>query len=406
MTAIRVIITLIFTSATLVASLFYIYFVIGNKLIYKSVFWYILSALFFVILFINLYTMNIFVHRRIGNWLAEKTTKNAKNVPDFDERYLELSQRLTETDSAEHVSNMVKEAPKDSLGITAWVHMILVISNYAVRTVWLWTLVIIAFQAGFMLSRFIESTITNLLINPENIVSYSFFFSVFGVCFKFLFDVEVPYMKLKQMIASNRSAMSMERIVPYREWMKTLTYEEIRDDMLCNTGYYAFFFPMTWTVFFRISKLMRLTRITYRSIGILGVTIFILSVFYFTSQIYNIQFSKLGGGNNALLAIITGTIMPLIPQALSFFSSNEAQLDSPVCNARLLCALKMLEVKEERRNTIPFKFGSIPHKWIYFKYTLLSAMKEDPKEKMDPKYVYTKFSNEVTIEEEPAENST
>jgi hypothetical protein len=137
----------------------------------------------------------------------------------------------------------------------------------------------------------------------------------------------------------------------------------------------------------------------------MAFTVFILCVFYFASQIYNTEFSKAVSGNATLTAVIAGTVMPLIPKLISYFTENEAGMDSQIYSVRLQNALKLLERQEEKRNKIQFVAGAIPHKWIPFKYVLLSALKEESKEKMDPLYEYDIATNAATIipDEKPVE---
>jgi hypothetical protein len=391
----RFVLTVVANAMVIGISALYLVFGVSSERDYRRGIWFSGVALFSIALFYNMYTMNIYVHRRLGNWIVSKTTQKSSLVSETDDRYVELNSRLTDDFSVEQIIQTTT-SEKDALTVSPALHIMFIIVNYIIRAAWMSTLVIMAFSTGYVLSRFIESTITNVLINSDMITTYSYVFSIIGVLYKFLVDVETPYIKLKNLIAKERSALSMDRIVPYREFLTTITYDQVRDEMLVHNTY-SYLIPMTWTVFMRISKLMRIKRMSSRSIMQMSFTIFILCVFYFASQIYNTQFSKAISGNSTLFAIIAGTVMPLLPKVVAYFTENEAGIDSQIYLVRLQNALRLLERQEEKRNTLEFTIGSIPHKWIPFRYTLLSAMHERKKEKMDPLYEYDEHTKEATI---------
>jgi uncharacterized membrane protein YjjP (DUF1212 family) len=63
----------------------------------------------------------------------------------------------------------------------------------------------------------------------------------------------------------------------------------------------------------RIAKLMKLTRNTARTIMNMGLMMFVLCVFFMASQTFTGGlFSNLGSGNT-VIAIVAGTILPLVP---------------------------------------------------------------------------------------------
>jgi hypothetical protein len=403
---VRILLTLFCTAIVVTCIMIYFFFGLATQRDYRRAVWITGTMIFCVILFFNLYGMNIYVHRGIGNWIVSKTKGKAAYVPEIDERYVELSAHLNDTHTFEDIVKQ-SQATRETLDMVPWVHILFIIWNYLVRSIWLITTVIMTFSSGYVFSKFIESTIANILINSDLITTYSYIFSICGVLYKFLIDVETPYTRLKNMIVRERSAACLERVVPYRKFLTTITHEAIREEMLVHNTY-AYLIPMTWTVFFRISKIMRVTRFCYRSIIQMAFTVFILCVFYFASQIYNTEFSKAVSGNATLTAVIAGTVMPLIPKLISYFTENEAGMDSQIYSVRLQNALKLLERQEEKRNKIQFVAGSIPHKWIPFKYVLLSALKEESKEKMDPLYEYDIATNAATIipDEKPVEEQT
>lgn len=72
---------------------------------------------------------------------------------------------------------------------------------------------------------------------------------------------------------------------------------------------------------------------------------------------------------------------------MSLLAEKEAGIDSAVFTLRLQNALRLLERKEEHRNTIEFKFP-VPNRYVPFRYILTSVLHESSSEKMDPKYDY------------------
>ena len=81
------------------------------------------------------------------------------------------------------------------------------------------------------------------------------------------------------------------------------------------------------------------------------------------------------------MAIITGTLMPLIPTFVSYFTSSEDGMDSEIFKERVVNSLKVLERRAE--NTTKEQFAwALPSTMVPFKFVLVSIVKE-PKPQLD-----------------------
>jgi len=274
-----------------------------------------------------------------------------------------------------------------------WVYFVFMVGNQLVRAVWMTTLGILAWSNGYVITRLIECTIMNGLINTNMITTYSFVLTLLGVFYNFFDDIEKPYMKLKNAIIKERGSLGFDRILPYRSWISKVELSEIKENMtVAKDTAYAYLIPMTWTVFFRISKLMRVTEATTRSFLQMLLIVFILCVIYFANEIFNTRLVLGLSGNSTLLAIIVSTVLPLISTIVTNLTQRETGTDN-IYNSRLGNCLRLLERQEEKRNKIQFTAGGIPHKWIPFKYIALSTVAEKKREKMDPLYEYDEATN-------------
>ncbi|KAL0482350.1 alpha-acetolactate decarboxylase [Acrasis kona] len=262
----------------------------------------------------------------------------------------------------------------------------LILFDYVIEASWIVFQTMNTFASIAVVVRFIQASIMNMLYNFTIAPTYGYLLSIMITVYKFSIDIETPYVTLKNAICKERSATPWERIVIARDRVPKIEMTTIHQNMRMRVDL-SFPIPLTWTVFFRISKLMRLRRQTNRTILNACLLMFILFMFFIGTQSYDTDILKQLGGNTSLIAILAGTMLPLIPQLTSFIGSTDVTPADPVFQARLANALKNLERKEEYRNTIPFNFN-VPNRFMPFKYTLVSCFKEDKSEKMDPKYDY------------------
>ncbi|KAL0490797.1 RecA [Acrasis kona] len=393
----RIIVSLVYAAACVSILVCYVFFGVPSKRRYRRVLWCTGCVLFGIALFFNLHFMNIYADKKLTSWLQSKFSFIGKGrKEEKDDTFYQLQEELSqEYYVRDEVLPKVAAPKKDKYQkhLPYWLYLLVLIINYTIRSVWLCSLALMTFLAGFVVSRFIESTIDNILVNGDIISTYSYFFSIVGVMYKTKNDIELPYLKLKTLICNERGALSMERILHHRSEIRSRPYEEAKKD---KENWYLI--PMTWTVFIRVSKLMRLRRQTLRTAAQAVFAMFILCVFHFSNLIFDVQFNKVFG-NSAIFAILATTVMPLIPKFISYLSEDEVGMDSKLFNARLNNAMLLLERQEERRNTLEFAVGKIPHRYARFMYKVLSALKEEKEERMDPLYDYDPLTNEATIKD-------
>jgi hypothetical protein len=131
---------------------------------------------------------------------------------------------------------------------------------------------------------------------------------------------------------------------------------------------------------------MRLTKMTARTILNMAFMMFVLCIFFLCSQTFSGGlFSKIGTSSTAI-AILAGSILPVLPQVLGFIGATDNSVDSNVFLLRLKNSLRLLERKEERRNEKEFVCGPIPTRYLPFRYVTVSAWDESKREKMDELY--------------------
>jgi hypothetical protein len=127
----------------------------------------------------------------------------------------------------------------------------------------------------------------------------------------------------------------------------------------------------------------------------MGLMMFVLCVIFMASQTFTGGlFSKVGTGST-VIAILAGTILPLIPQVLGFVGDTDATTDSASFLLRLQNALRLLERQEENRNTIKFEHGlDVPNRYVPFRYYTISSWQEAKGEEMDHKIDYDPITYE------------
>ncbi|KAL0489045.1 hypothetical protein AKO1_013476 [Acrasis kona] len=391
---VRIVCSVFFTLCSTGLCVLYINQAISSNRDYRLGLWYTSVSLFAIFLFFNLVYMNAYVHKAVGGYLEKYVCKNKNTDPESPRgcKYYELSSDMSDS-SVEEIVNKIEEDKNGKLVFRPWVYYMFLIGNYFIRSLWMVTLSILAWSCGYVISRLIECTVVNGLINTQMITTYSFFITLLSVFYNFYDDIEKPYMKLKNAIVRERGSLGFDRILPYRRWISGVDIAEIRDNMtVAKDTAYAYLIPMTWTVFFRISKLMRVGEATSRSFLQMVFVIFILCVVYFANLIYNTRLALSLSGNSTLLAIVVSTVLPLISTIFTNLTQRESGTDN-LYTSRLGNCLRLLERQEENRNKIEFKAGNIPFKWIPFKYIALSTVGESKKEVMDPLYEYDDATN-------------
>ncbi|KAL0480632.1 hypothetical protein AKO1_006889 [Acrasis kona] len=244
-----------------------------------------------------------------------------------------------------------------------------------------------AFAATFIITRFIQSSIMNVLMNLSVAPKYGYALSIIITLYKFYGDVKAPYGKLKALICKNRKPAHFKDILADRDELQAMEADQILKSVQLRKDP-SYPIPMTWHVFFRIAKLMRISMFTTTTIVNCAVLLFVLCMVFTAIQTFEASF--LGSvGNAGMIAVVAGSIMPLIPQILDTAAATENNVSSPVFEARLESALKLLESKEEARNVTQFKV-EIPNKLLPFKYAVVSAFLEDKNERIDPIFDYNR----------------
>jgi hypothetical protein len=330
--------------------------------------WFVGAGLFNMGLLVHLLRKPVFIDRYFQKITQqqEKPNTTSEELLSSDERYYETEGRGGKAISTSNRSKFTT--------------VMMIFGSWIVSAFWYASLIMITFHAGYVTSRFVRSTLTNMLINNEMIATYSYIASIIGVFYKFINDIEAPYLKLKNMVGKERGGWALERIAKTNIKIRNWTMEDVHKDQLMHRDTF-FLLPMSWSIFIRVSKLMRLSRITGRILLQMTMTIFILCLFFFgaSSQefIFKIQ-------DKLLMGVIVGTILPLIPRLISYFTENEVGMDSQIYSVRLINALRLLERNEENRTTEVFNW-IIPTAYVPFRYTIVSIMKENDKEAFDPR---------------------
>jgi hypothetical protein len=372
---IRAGISLLCGAACLPILIFYVGILPTSQSDYRRYLWYSSAVLFTFMMCVHLYRKTTYIDRVIMQRF------NPNNI-DEDDRYFELSENLSDI-SPEHYNEFKIAHKKHFANYATLITFLLCLQQGA----WITTQIVNTFTSMFVINRFLQSTIINCLVNSSMITTYGYIVSIFVVFYKFMIDIEAPYVKLKNMIAKERGGLSWDRILGYRTWCLTVPMQDIQTDLrMFREIYYVI--PMTWTVFLRLSKVMRIERITNKVLIRMGLTLFTLCVFFMASQSFDNTFFSKVGSTNAVLAILASAVMPLIPKVMSMLDEREAGIDSAVFTLRLQNALRLLERQEENRNTIQFVFGSVPNKYAPFRYIITSTLHESATEIMDPKCDY------------------
>lgn len=101
---------------------------------------------------------------------------------------------------------------------------------------------------------------------------------------------------------------------------------------------------------------------------------FALCLFWIASRSYDTKFfSKIT--DQSWVALIAGTVMPLIPRLISYFSGNEDGMDSTIFNERLKNSLKLLERRAENNTKEKFDWN-VPSAYVPFRFIIVSVVKE------------------------------
>ncbi|KAL0477960.1 ispH [Acrasis kona] len=266
--------------------------------------------------------------------------------------------------------------------------LFIVLIDFVTETVWLSSQTLNCFASVSVIVRFIQSSIMNVLYNFNIAPTYGYLLSIVITLYKFSIEIESPYIALKDAICKDRQSVRWDFIIIGRERVPHVDMATIHKNKKMRIDM-TFPLPMTWTVFFRIAKLMRLTRQTNRTILNAAFLMFVLFMFFISTQSYDTDILKQLGGNSSVFAIIAGTMLPLLPQITNFLGSTDSGPTSSIYASRLASSLKCLERKEELRNTLPFAYD-IPSRFIPFKYVIVSALNEDKSQEMDPKFDYDK----------------
>jgi hypothetical protein len=185
---------------------------------------------------------------------------------DEDDQYYEMSTNLGELTVEEFNEARLARKKKITKFATLITFFMCLVHGF-----WITTLMANVFTCMFVLNRFLQSTIINCLMNSSAITTYGYIISIFIVLYKFLVDIEAPYVKLKNMIAKERQGFSWERIINFRKWAREYDLTALHKELRMNRDVF-YYIPMTWNVFLRISKVMRLRIITARVMVNMGVS--------------------------------------------------------------------------------------------------------------------------------------
>jgi hypothetical protein len=192
---------------------------------------------------------------------------------------------------------------------------------------------------------------------------------------KFISDIDLPYHKLKNIIASERPSKCMALININNRRVSKYGVEDLRRDLICQKQQ-AQLLPLTWITYSKISYMVNIIYFSRRTFIQLILAFFLLCVFFIASKIFNSQFftSRM---NEITSGLLIGSIMPLIPSLISYLTVSENGIDSTIFKERVRSAIEQLEHLEEKRLENDPRFNhKIPFYLLPYKYVIVSVARD------------------------------
>jgi hypothetical protein len=181
--------------------------------------------------------------------------------------------------------------------------LIFTVVSWIIFSLWLTTLTMMIFHSGLVVTRFIRATITNMLLNLDTITTYTFCFTTVGIAYKIISDIEAPYVKMKNNVCKLRGSLHISIIKKNNQKVRN---GEITKDPV-------YYIPMTWSLFLRICKILRVPSMTYSVITQMIITVFTLVLFLVTVNTKGKDLFNGSGDSKTLFTLVLGTFIPFIP---------------------------------------------------------------------------------------------
>lgn len=141
--------------------------------------------------------------------------------------------------------------------------------------------------------------------------------------------------------------------------------------------FYFYHVPITWVQFARLARMSHVHKITKGVLVQGSVTVFVLCLFFLAAQTFNATFFS-SSTSSTLFGVLVGTVMPLIPQLISFFNFGPLTTSSPVFKARCNKCLLLLEA-EQKQLMVNEKDYFVHYDRVYFRFALVHAAKYEEK---------------------------
>lgn len=139
----------------------------------------------------------------------------------------------------------------------------LIVRSWLLAVVWNATLILISLRAGRVATRFLSTTLVNILLNTEYLSTYTYAASIIGVFYKFTIDVEKPYITLKNRIVTQRGSLNMPRILATNKYLRKCDENQMKSDLLLLRER-KYVMPLKWTTFAKVAEMTKLPDITRR----------------------------------------------------------------------------------------------------------------------------------------------
>ncbi|KAL0492026.1 9 TM domain-containing transmembrane protein [Acrasis kona] len=337
--------------------------------------WYTSVAVTFLIMFYKLYKTHIYMIK----WFYFKLN------PHRDDSQFELNDLLL----TNGVAGVEEKPPRGGQYNIMFHHhfycnLFFMFVYYMIRAIWLGTLIMMGYSTASFCARLIESTVSNIVVNSEQIATYAYVLCMVFVFYQFTLDIEQPYMKLKNLLSQNRPSLSLDQIDHNRRLARSITMDQIKQYVQMGRSPPAYHVPITWTTFITLTRMMKIDQRNLRTVGELLLTVFILNVFFTTTAVFgNTQAVQI---DYSYVAVLCGFLMPMIPKAVSYISDNQITMECDIWKTRMMNSIKLLEQQEEERNRDEFELGRMPHEFMPFLFTIVGKSNHNKWKLIGPAY--------------------